>query len=119
MATNVGYEILVATASSADKKAKILHRVLQVLGCRTTALIYAATYSDGTTSVNQASISVGGSSPNFGIRITMDSAVVGTGEVPVILRQLIQCLECETITLANAASYVSGDRAYNVTIAVT
>jgi hypothetical protein len=119
MATNVGYEILVATAATADKKAEVLQRVLQVLSYRTTAVTYVVTYSAGTSSVNQASISVGGSSPDFGIRVTMDSAVVGTGEVPVILRQLIQCLECETITFANAASYTAGDRAYNVTIAVT
>ena len=119
MATNVGYEILVDSSVSADNKAEILKRTLQVLSRKTLSITYAATYSAGTTSANQVGIEVTGASEDYGIRITMDSAVVGTNEVATILRQLIQVHEMETVTLVHAAAYTAGDRAYNVTIAVS
>lgn len=119
MAINVGYEVLVGSAVSDDDKAMVLSRVLQILQTKTLALTFATSYSAGTTSKNQATITVGGNSADFGIRIIMDSAVVGTGVVPVLLQHLIRVLSSETITLANNDTYTAGDRAYNVIITVT
>jgi len=119
MAVNVGYEILVDASVSADKKAEIARKVIQVLEPQTLNLAYATTYAGGSSSTNQASVAVGGASPNFGIRAIMDSAVVGTGIVAKLLRCLIQILEVETIVLSHAAGYVAGTRTYNITITIT
>jgi len=119
MAINTGYEVLVDSTVSADNKAGITHRILQVLDAQTLSVAYATTYSAGSGSTNQASIAVDGASPDFGIRVIMDSAVVGTNTVARILKQLIQVLETNTIVLSHAASYAAGSRAYNITITVT
>jgi len=119
MAVNVGYEVLVDSSVSADKKAEIMRKIIQVLEYRTLSVAYATTYSAGSSSTNQASIAVSGSSPDYGIRVIMDSAVVGTGVVATLLRKLIQAMESETITLSHAASYTAGDRTYNLTVTVT
>jgi len=119
MAVNVGYEILVDASVSADKKAELARKIIQVLESQTLSLTYATTYAAGSNSTNQASIAVSGSSPDFGVRVIMDSAVVGTGTVARLLRQLIQILESETIVLSHAVAYVAGTRAYNITITVT
>src|SRR4030042_1107987 len=119
MATNVGYEILVDTSISADKKAEIIRTTVQVLEDKTLSITYNTTYSAGTSSTNQATITIGGSSADFGIRVTMDSAVIGTGIVPQILRRLIQVFEAETITISHTASYTAGSRTYNLVIAIS
>jgi hypothetical protein len=120
MAINVGYEILADVNVSDDKKAQILGHVAQVTSSKTLSIAYAATYSAGTTSKNQASLTIGGT-PTFGIRLIMDSAVVGTTYVARLLSQLISILIPETIVLSHSSTgaYVSGDRTYNVTITVT
>ena len=118
MAINVVYEILIGAAVSDDKKADLTSRVLQVLQTETLSVTYAATYSAGTTSKNEATIT-NGASVDYGIRIIMDSAVVGTKKVADLLQRLIAVLLTETIVLSHAVSYVAGDRAYNVTITVT
>ena len=119
MAINTGYEILIATAVSADKKAELVSRIMQVLQTETLSVAYATTYAAGSGSTNQASIAVGGASPNLGIRIIMDSAVVGDKLVAALLQRIIAVLLTETIALTHAAAYVAGTRAYNMTITVT
>ena len=119
MGINVGYEVLIDTSVTADKKAELTRRIIQILESQTLSIAYITTYSANADSTNQATIAVGGASPNLGIRIIMDSAVVGTGTVPVLLRQLIQILETETITIAHAAAYAAGTEVYNLVITVT
>ena len=119
MAVDIGYEILIATAVSADKKADLVSRVMQVLQTETLSVAYATTYAAGSGSTNQASIAVGGASPNLGIRVIMDKTVVGTKKVADLLQRLISVLLTETIVLTHAAAYAAGTRAYNVTITVT
>jgi len=118
MSVDTGYEILVGTAIAADKKADIASRVLQVLQSETLSVAYATTYAAGTTSKNQASIA-NGVTPTFGIRIIMDSAVVGDKKVADILQRLIAVLLTESIAITFYASYTAGDRVYNMTITVT
>jgi len=118
MSINTGYEILVGAAVTDDKKADLTSRILQVLQMETLSVAHAAAYSAGTTSKNEASIT-NGASVDYGIRIIMDSAVVGTNKVADILQRLIAVLMTETIVLSHAVSYVAGDRAYNITITVT
>lgn len=118
MAVDTGYEILIGSAISADKKADLTSRILQVLQTETLSIAYATTYAAGSGSTNQASIA-NGATPNFGIRIIMDSAVVGDKVVADLLQRLIAILLTETIALTHAAAYVAGTRAYNITITVT
>lgn len=118
MAINVGYEILIGTAISADKKADLTSRILQVLQSETLSIAYATTYAAGTGSTNQATIT-NGATPNFGIRVIMDSAVVGDKVVAALLQRLIAVLLTETIVLTHAAAYAAGTRAYNLVITVT
>ena len=118
MAVDTGFEILVDTGQSADKKSEVLRRVLQVLDRYTCTLTYATTYSAGSTSTNGVSIEVGGTSENYGIRVIMDDAVIT--DYPTVLANLIKCLENETLTLTyNSTAYTAGDRAYNVVITLT
>lgn len=93
---------------------------MQALVGYTRTTTYAATYSAGTTSVNQATIQLAGTGTvDNAIRVTMDSAVVGTDEVPEILRKIIAALAGETLVITYAASYTAGDRVYNVNIALS
>lgn len=119
MAINVGYEVLVDAAVSADKKAELTSRIMQVIQSESLSVAYATTYVTGSNSKNEASISVGGTSPDHGIRVIMDSAVVGTNKVAAILQRLIAILLTETIVLSHAVSYVAGSRVYNITVTVT
>ncbi len=119
MAVNTGYEILLDTTTTADKRAEIVRRVLQALEHKTLSMTNTAAYSAGSTSTNQATITVGGATAAYAIRVIFDSAVIGTDEVSDILRILSQVLDSETLTIAYAASYTAGDRAYNHTITVT
>lgn len=118
MAINVSYEVLVASSVSDDTKANILRKVIQVLSPQTLA-VTTGTYSAGASSTSQTSIEVGGASEDWGIRVVMDSAVVGTTTVAKILRRLIQVLEGETLVLVHTASYTAGSRTYNALITVT
>jgi len=119
MAINVGYEILIGSAVSADKKAQLTNRVMQILQPGTLSIAYAATYDGGSSSTNQATITVGGDSADFGIRVIMDSAVVGDKVVAALLQRLIAVLITETIALTHAAAYAAGTRVYNLVITVT
>lgn len=58
MAVNYGIEVLVDAAVSADKKAELVRRLLQVLESQTLSVAYATTYAAGTTSVNQQTLTV-------------------------------------------------------------
>ena len=118
MAIDVGYEILIGSAISADKKADLTSRIEQVLQSETLSIAYATTYAAGSDSTNQATIT-NGDTPNFGIRIIMDSAVVGDKVVAALLQRLIAILLTETIALTHAAAYAAGSRAYNLVITVT
>lgn len=119
MAINVGYEILVDSSVSADTKADIAKNVIAALSSETLSIAYATTYAVGTSTTNQASFAVGGASPNMGIRVIMDSAVVGTNVVARILKRMINLLDGQTIVLSHAVSYVAGTRTYNLTVTVT
>jgi len=119
MATNTGYEILVDSSVSDDTKANIVRKVLQALQSRTLSVAYATTYAAGSGSTNQATITYGGASADMGIRVIMDSAVVGTDTVPELLERLINALKSGTITISHAAAYAAGTRTYNLTITVT
>ena len=119
MAITHGFEITVGGAVTADKKAEIQARIVQVLASRTLSIAYVTTYSAGSTSVNQFGLVVGGDSADFGIRILMDSAVVSNKVVATVLKLLIAAMESETIVPAFAATYTAGDRAYNLVITLT
>ncbi len=120
MAINVGFEILVASAVSADTKSNILTRVLAAVQDRTVTATYNASYSAGSTSKSLVSIEVGGTSEDYGIRVVMDSAVVGTTTYSLILSRLLQVLQDQTLTLtASATAYTAGDRAHNVILTLT
>lgn len=120
MAITHGFEILVASSVTADKKAEITEAVIGVLRHRTLSFTtLTTTYVAGSTSVNQVGIEVGGASEDFGIRVIMDSAVVSNKEVLRILAALIKVLEAETIVPVFAATYTAGDRTYNMVITVT
>ena len=58
MAVDYAIEVLVDSTVSADKKAEIVRRLLQVLESQTLSVAYAATYAAGTTSVNQQTLTV-------------------------------------------------------------
>lgn len=118
MAVNTGYEVLIGTDISADKKAEITSRVLQVIQPKTLSIVYAATYAAGTGSTNQATIAIG-TTTDFGIRLIMDSAVVGATYVAELLGYLIAILVSETITLSHAAAYAVGSRVYNITVTIS
>jgi len=118
MAVDIGYEILIGTAITADKKAALTNRVLQILQPESLSIVYAATYATGAGSTNQATIS-NDVTPNFGIRVIMDKAVVGDKKVASLLKKLIGILLSETIVLTHAAAYAAGTRVYNLTITVT
>lgn len=117
MAVNTRYEILVASAESADKKATILQRILSALSRYTTTLTYVTTYSAGSTSVSQTNIEVGGTSEDYGISVTLDSAVVT--DYAAVLRLLLAALANETLTLTHNTTYTVGNRAFNVVIALS
>lgn len=119
MAINVGYEILVDSGVTDNKKAELVWRILQSLDHKTLAVAYATTYSAGASSTNQATITVGGTSEDFGIRVIFDSAVIGTDEVLGLLSILAQVLDPETLTVAHASSYTAGSRVYNLVITLT
>lgn len=119
MAINVGYEILFDASNTADKKADLTARVLQALRPETLSDALTTTYAAGTTSANQATLAVGGASPDYAIRVIMDSAVVTSKKAAKILARLINVVAPETFTIAHAASYTAGDRAYNHVITVT
>ena len=58
MAVNYGIEVLVDSTVSADKKAEITRRLIQVLESQTLSIAYAAAWAAGTTSVNQQTLTV-------------------------------------------------------------
>ncbi len=118
MAVNTGYEVLIGSSISADKHASILAAVLGIVPPKTRTVTYVTTYSAGTTSVNQATITIG-TTIDLGIRLVMDSVVVGTAYVASLLSALLGVLAFEGVVLTNAASYVAGDRAYNVNVSIT
>ncbi len=118
MATDTGYEILVGSSISADKHAAILASVLGIVPPKTRTVTFAQTYAAGTTSVNQATLSIG-TTVDLGIRLVMDSAVVGAAYVASLLAALLGVMAPEGVTLTNAASYTAGNRTYNVTITIT
>ncbi len=118
MATNTGYEILVGSSISADKHAEIISTILQVIPPKTRTVTFAQTYAAGTTSVNQATLSIG-TTVDLGIRLIMDSAVVGTAYVATLLGSLLDSLSSQGVTLTFAASYTAGNRTYNITISIT
>ena len=120
MAINVGYEVLFDSSTSAKDKSELTAQIIQALPSdRTLTTTYATTYAAGSGSTNQASLAVNGSSPDHGVRILMDSAVVGNDVVLQILALILRLFFNETVTLSHAAAYAAGTRTYNVTITIT
>lgn len=119
MATDFGLEILVDSSVSDDDKSNILRRVLQALAQDTLAVAYATTYSAGSSSTNEVSLEVGGTSEDYGIRIVLDESAYGTNDLPKLIRRILQALTPYAVVFIGAASYTAGDRTYNVTITVT
>lgn len=119
MATDYGIEILVDSSQTDDQKSDVLREVLQALAVDTLALVYAASYSAGSSSVNEQTVTVGGASPDYGIRVVLDETVYGTNKLPNLVQRILQALAARTLTIANAATYTAGDRAYQVVITVT
>lgn len=122
MATNFGLEILIDNSISGtdDKYAEIVRRLLQELETDTVNVTYAASYSAGSSSTNEVTITVGGTGTvGFGIRLTLDDAVYGTDDLVSLIRRVLQVLETETLTIAFTAGYTAGDRAYQLSIAVS
>ena len=119
MAINYGVEILVDTTVSADKKATLVRRIIQLLESESLS-IATGSWATGDGQKCQSALTVGGATTNFGISVIMDSAVVGTGKLPTILRRLIQGLESETLTIAHLAAYNgAGTRTYDITITLS
>ena len=122
MAINVGFSILVASAVSARTKSNILKRVLAALQDRTITTTYNATYAFNADSRNLMQIEVGGTSEDYGIRIVMDSAVVGTTTYALILSRLLSAVQDQTLTLiapANGSLYTAGTSVDNVILTIT
>ena len=120
MAVDIGYEILIDSAQTENKNTQILDLVLSALSRYTKTVTYAASYSAGTTSKNAVTIQVGASftTPDYGIRVTMDSAVIT--DYAAVLKLLLGVVQRETVTLAaNATLYTAGDRAYEASIALS
>ena len=119
MAITTAYEILI-DSSDADKRTEYVARIMQALVGYIRTTTYSAAYSAGSTSTNQATIQLAGvGAVDDAIRVTMDSAVIGTDEVPEVLRKIIAALAGETLVIAHAAAYAAGDRTYNVNIALS
>lgn len=119
MAINYSIEIQIDSGVSGDKIADLQARVLQALRAETLADVLATTYSAGSNSTNHVTITVGGGTAGYGIRIIMDSAVVGAQKLPTILAIIINTLRSEVITIAHSASYTVGSRTYNHVITIT
>ena len=121
MAVNYGVEVLVDSSVSADKHTDLVRKILHVLQQYTRTTTYAATYAAGTTSKNQETITVGGASPDLGIRVIWDTAVIGTDETLRISPKIRAVTKPETETIAHSSSgaYVAGDRTYNLVITLT
>ena len=118
MAIDVAYEILVDSSQTENKNTQILDLVLTALSRYTKDVTYAAAYSAGSTSKNQMTIAVGGASPDYGIRVTLDSAVIT--DYATVLSLLLTVVQRETRTLTgNATAYTAGDRAYEASIALS
>mgnify|MGYP001611007481 FL=1 len=121
MAINYSVEILVDSSVSADKRTELVRKILHVLQGYTRTTTYAATYAAGTTSKNQDTITVGGASPDLGIRVVFDTAAIGTDITPIISSKIRRILDPETLTIAHSSTgaYVLGDRVYNCVITLT
>lgn len=67
----------------------------------------------------------------FAIRLTVDRAALGQGNTVSLVRRVLQTLESETLTIVNGGDgdgtaaanpgneYTAGDRAYQLSIAVS
>ena len=116
MAVDFAVEILVDSGQTENKNTEILDTVLTALSRYTSKVVtYAAAYSAGSTSRNAVSIAVGGASPDYGTRVTLDKAVIT--DYAAVLALLLNAVGRETITLAGeATAYTAGDRAYEASI---
>jgi hypothetical protein len=119
MAVDLAFEVLITSGVTADKKADIARKVLSALASHTLSLGHAASYSAGSTSRNAVGIEVGGTSPDYGIRVSIDSGVSDDNKAN-ILRKLLAALAGESLKIVpNTTIYTAGNRAYNTTVTVT
>jgi len=119
MATDYAVELLIDTDDQ-DKRTEIVAAIMQALAGFVRTTTYAATFSAGSTSINQVTLTVvAAGTVNVGVRVEWDNTALGVDETPNIVQKLINAVQGEAITIANAASRVAGDRVYNVTIVLT
>ena len=111
---DTGFEILIDSSLSEDKKAAILRSITQVLNRYDCEISYNATYDAGSSSTNQVSINVGGASEDYGIRVYFDASV--RTDYPSILSDLIEVVRRHSLTLNANSSFTVGDRVYNAEI---
>ena len=122
MAVDYGLEILVdnTITGTADKYAELVRRLLQKLEGDTLSIVYAASYSAGSTSTNETTLTVGGTGTvGFAIRIIVDETAYGADKLVKLIRRILHVLESETLTIAHTAGYTEGDRAYQLSITVS
>jgi len=122
MAVDYGIEILIDVTISgvADKYADILQRILRTLASDTLSVTYAASYSAGSGSTNEITITVGGTGTvGFGIRIIVDETAYTPAKMLALELRVLRALSSEATTVAHAAGYTAGDRAYQATITVS
>jgi len=124
MAVNHGVEILVDDGETDNFKTNVLRRIIRALsGYTLVPTTLATSYSAGSSSTNEMTLSVGDEqdafTADFAVRLIFDTAVVGTDIVPEIERVLIQAFEKDTISITHTAAYTAGDRTYNMVLTVT
>jgi len=119
MAVDYGLEVLIDSSVTTTNKAKIVRKILLALEPNTLSVAYATTYTAGAGSTNEVTLTVGGASPDFGIRIIIDETAYSTDKLPNLVQKILRTLAQETLTIAHAAAYAAGTRAYNLVITVS
>lgn len=119
MATNYGIEVLIDT-DDADERTEIIDAISIALRGYTRTTSRTAAYSAGSTSSNMTTITaVGTGTVNMAVRVTFDTAVMGVDETAEIERKILRALGPYATTVAHTGTYTAGDRAYDVTIALS
>ena len=119
MAIDYGIGIIGKSSLSEKERASIVRQVIQILEPQIASIVYETTFASTADSYDQTNIMVGTGTMNFGIRVIMDSAVVGADKVPSIERRLIQTLEGGISLITHEQSYVLGTEVYNLVITLS
>ena len=119
MAVDYGIAVNVSSSVSADKKASLMRRIIQILEQHSLSIVTQVWAAGTPTNTYEVNIAVGGATPNFGIEILTDETAFTSDKVATLLREVIQALESESLVLTYTAGYADGDRNYNLSITVT